>query len=269
MQSMKSVNIAVIILFILGVILAFYILWVRGKAGGVSNTAGIKHLGVIMDGNRRWAKQRGLPSWEGHRQGAVALENTIAYCLAHRIPYLTVYAFSIENLKRSKEELDYLFNVLAYELNNKNLEKFKRQQVQISVIGDRSLFPSSLISLIDKAQEYTKDGAKLFLTILFCYGGKQELVRGVQKIVDKVRSGEISPDSIDEHTLHDNLWCSNLPELDLVIRTGGDKRLSNFLLFLLSYTELFFLDSYWPEITDQKLDAVIEEFKQRKRNFGA
>ena len=229
---------------------------------------GIQHLGVIMDGNRRWAKQRGLQPWEGHRAGAKSLEQTIDFCITRKIPYLTVYAFSIENFKRSAQELHFLFDILAKELADEGIDRYSKKGVKIKFMGDQDLFPTQLLEIIERAQERTAANEKLQLNILFCYGGRQEIISAVKNIAQKIKRGIILPEEIDDDTFSRCLWTAHIPPPDLVIRAGKEKRLSNFLLYSLAYAELYFLDCYWPDVDQNILQSVIDEFKVRKRSFG-
>lgn len=229
---------------------------------------GITHLGVIMDGNRRWAKARGLPPWEGHRAGAKSLVKTIDFCLSRKIPYVTVYAFSIENFQRSKQELNFLFEVLAQEMAGEGLESCHQKGVKIKFIGDRAIFPVQVQGIIEQAQQRTEKNALLHLNILFCYGGRQEILSGVKNIVKKIQRGELTEDEITDETFMQCLWMKDCPEPDLVVRSGGDQRLSNFLLYTLAYSELRFIDCYWPDVDEQVLQDVVDDFKASKRNFG-
>ena len=233
-----------------------------------NDNAGIQHLGLIMDGNRRWAKERGLQPWEGHRAGAKSLEQTIDFCIERKISHLTVYAFSIENFKRSEEELSFLFNVLAQEIADEALDRYAQKGVKIKFIGDRDFFPLHLIEIIDNAQHKTIENEKLQLNILFCYGGRHEIISGVKNMVNQVQQGTISPEEINDETFSQCLWTAGIPAPDLVIRAGKEKRLSNFLLYALAYAELYFTDCYWPDINQKHLQKIISEFKSRKRNFG-
>jgi undecaprenyl diphosphate synthase len=230
--------------------------------------AGIQHLGIIMDGNRRWARKRGFAPWLGHRQGADPVKTTIKFCLEHKIPYLTLYAFSLENFKRSPQELDFLFNVLAQELVSKELGALFERGVRVRFVGDRSYFPAQLVKLIDEVEEKTKEGKKLTLIILFCYGGRQEIVHAVRTLAQAVKKGDLTPEQITPDLFEEYLWTGRVPAPDLIIRTGGMKRLSNFLSYQSAYSELYFLDCYWPEITEQHLNDALREYHQRLRSFG-
>lgn len=227
----------------------------------------MRHLALIMDGNRRWAKKRGLLSWRGHGKGADTVKQVIEFCLQKGIPYLSLYVFSIENFKRSPEELSFLFDLLATEAE-KNLEGFVRSGVRIRFVGDRSLFPASLLPVVERLEKATQHLDKVHVSLLFCYGGQQEIVSGIKSVVRKVQAGLLTEDQISEDLFKDFLWTSGIPEPDLIIRTGGHHRLSNFLLYQSAYSELYFLDCMWPELENKHLESVLDQFKQRQRNFG-
>jgi undecaprenyl diphosphate synthase len=228
----------------------------------------VRHLGIIMDGNRRWARARGLPPWIGHRKGVEPLKATVAFCLKHKIPYLTVYAFSLENFKRPPQELDYLFNTLAQELESSELQELFKEGVQVRFIGDRSLFPTQVIKTINNVEDKTKSGHNLVLNILFCYGGQQELVSAAKALAYAVYEGKIKPEDITQDLLEEKLWLGKISPPDLIIRTGGMQRLSNFLAYQSAYSELYFLDCHWPEVTAKHLKKALDEFERRKRTFG-
>ncbi len=226
-----------------------------------------KHIAIIMDGNRRWAKERNLEVWQGHKQGAETLKKIAKYANKVGIKYLTVYAFSTENWKRTKEEVGALMMLLqkyvADFLNDKELENIK-----INVLGDISKLDSSLQSSINKALERTKDYTGLTLNVAFNYGGRDEITKAVQKIATKIQNKEINIEDINEELISNNLYTAGQPDPDLLIRPGGEKRISNYLLWQLAYTEFLFLDKYWPDFSEQDLDEAIELFGKRNRKFG-
>jgi undecaprenyl diphosphate synthase len=228
----------------------------------------IKHLAMMMDGNRRWAKKQGLAVWLGHRQGVESVKRAMEFCLSKKIPYLSIYTFSLENFKRSEQETSYVFNLLATELENQ-LSLFLENDVCIRFVGDRLLFPQSVIKTINNVEEKTAHCTALTVNALFCYGAQQEIVDGVKEIVRRAKLVEISEYDIRPETFNNYLWMRGIPEPELVIRTGGAQRLSNFLLYQSAYSEFCFLDCLWPELTTQHLDKVMDDFVARKRNFGA
>ncbi len=227
----------------------------------------IKHLAVIMDGNRRWALARGLQAMLGHKEGAKSVEHAIKFCLESGISYLSLYTFSLENLQRSPEEKEYVFDLLVTELAER-LPSFVEQDIQIRFVGNRTLFPSQVLPVCDQVEQATKHCGKLVLNFLFCYGAQQEIVDGIKKLIHKVRSGELSEQEVTEQTFADCLWSAGMPEPDLIIRTGGRQRLSNFLLYQAAYSEFCFLDCLWPDITVNDFKQVLNKFETSTRNFG-
>ena len=227
-----------------------------------------KHIAIIMDGNRRWAKDRELTTRDGHKEGAQTLEDISKFCNKIGIKYLTVYAFSTENWKRSKKEVSALMAILRMRVDAFIKEKDK-QNIRIKVIGDIKGLTKSLQKSIEKAIEITKNNTGLTLNIAFNYGGRQELVRATKIIAEKVKNNEISIEDINEQLISDNLYTAGQPDPDLLIRTSGELRLSNFLPWQLVYTEFLFVDKNWPEFTEQDLDEAIIEYEKRTRKFGA
>ncbi len=211
-----------------------------------------------MDGNRRWAKSHGLQPWLGHKEGAQTLKETIKFCIESKIPYLSVYTLSLENLKRPQEELNFLFGVLAKQLASSELDSLKKYGVKVQFIGDSNYYPQELKTLIDKVEQETASGKNLTLSCLFCYGGRQELVAMAQSIATKIEQGKFTTQDINEETIKNELWTHTLPDADLIIRTGFVKRLSNFLPFQSAYSELYFIDKHWPEITRDDLVQAVD-----------
>lgn len=228
----------------------------------------LKHLGVIMDGNRRWAKKNGLKPWLGHRKGVEPVRETVRFCLANNIPFLTLYVFSLENLQRPQEELSYLFDVLATEIASKELHDLCKNGVRVNFIGDREKFPVQLHDVIQDLEQKTINGAALTLNLLFCYGGQQEIISGIKAFAHDYKNGTTTLEELTPQTFKNYLWSNNSPAPELVIRTGGDHRLSNFLLFQAAYSELYFLDCYWPEIEQTDLADAVRYYIGCKRNFG-
>lgn len=229
----------------------------------------VKHLACIMDGNRRWAKEQGALAWDGHREGVKAVERVIDFCLDQKIPYLSLYTFSLENFKRPKAELHFLFSVLLQSLKKRIISDMVAKGVCISFVGDRTLFPQSTLSVIEEIESACASGTKLHVQLLFCYGGRQEIVQGVRSALKKIDAGELAVDTLDEETFESLLWNGGIPNPDIIIRTGGARRLSNFLLFQAAYSELFFLDCYWPALHAEQLQNVMNSYNERQRNFGA
>lgn len=227
-----------------------------------------KHIAIIMDGNRRWAKERDLETRLGHKEGAETLKKIAKYANKIGIKYLTVYAFSTENWKRTKEEVGALMGLLQMYvndfLNDKELENIK-----INILGDVSRLEQGLQKSIQKAIDRTKDYTGMTLNVAFNYGGRDEITKAVQKIATKVQNNEIAIQDIDEQYVSENLYTKGQLEPDLLIRTGGEQRVSNFLLWQLAYTEFLFVDKYWPDFSRADLDEAIKVFETRNRKFGA
>ena len=225
------------------------------------------HIAIIMDGNRRWAKERGLNVSEGHKKGAETLENIANYCNNIGIKYLTVYAFSTENWKRSKEEVGALMNLLRFYLD-KFSKKADTQNMRIKVLGNIEVLEESLQKSINKAIERTKDNTGLTLNIALNYGGRDEITLAMKKIAEKVKQGIINPEDITESTIEQNLYTAGQPDPDLLIRTSGEIRTSNFLPWQLVYSEFCFKEKYWPDFNNEDIDEAIEIYQKRNRKFG-
>jgi len=224
-----------------------------------------------MDGNRRWAKKQGLAVFLGHKEGVKAVQVAADFCLSNNVKHLSLYAFSIENFKRSKIELDYLFNLITQELKN-YLDKFIEKKIKISFIGDKNLFPEQVKPEIELVENKTKNLSSLSLNFLFCYGGQQEILSSVNTSINKLLKNKninnLDNLNITKEDLVNNLWLKNTPDPDLIFRTGGQKRLSNYLLFQSAYSELYFSDVLWPEIKDQDFKLALDDFNSRNRRFG-
>lgn len=229
---------------------------------------GIKHLGIIMDGNRRWAKSHGYKPWIGHKKGVEPVRTTLEFCIKNQIPYLTLYVFSLENFNRPQQELAYLFDVLAQQIADQELDKLFKEGIKVRFIGERSLFPEKLKTLIEDIETKTQHGTKLNVNLLFCYGGQQEIVAACKKLAQKCAQGILMPEEITPELFADSLWSAPVPPPDLIIRTAGDQRLSNFLTWSAAYSELTFLPCFWPEITQEMLIKTVNNFYNRKRTFG-
>jgi undecaprenyl diphosphate synthase len=228
----------------------------------------MQHLACIMDGNRRWAREHKLEAFLGHKSGSRAIERVIEFCLKQKIRYLSLFTFSIENFKRSQEECSYLFTLLSSQIE-KNIPKFIANDIRVSFIGDRSLFPEVVRPSIEQVETQTSHCNTLSINFLFCYGARQEIVGSLKTLIRKIQAGLISEDQISEETISAHLWTAGVPEPDLVVRTGGAVRLSNFLLYQAAYSEFYFLDCYWPDINETHLQSALEYFHASKRNFGS
>ncbi len=225
----------------------------------------LKHLAIVMDGNGRWAKQNKLPRSAGHYKGVEVLRNITIYANKLGIKCLTVYAFSTENWKRSLDEVNYIMS-LPKIFFSKYIKELMDNNVRIMIIGDRDRVPKETMNVIDEAIEETKNNSGLILNFAFNYGGRDEIVKAAKKYAVDYASGKVSDLSEDEFS--DYLYTKDLPEVDLLIRTGGEKRLSNFLLWQLAYAEFIVIDTLWPDFDNNCLDSCIEEYNHRKRNFG-
>jgi undecaprenyl diphosphate synthase len=228
----------------------------------------MKHLACIMDGNRRWAKQQGWLPWFGHKEGVEAAKCAIEFCLENNISYLSLYTFSTENFKRPKEEISYLFETIFTQALEAFAPMCHQEQIRVKFIGDRSVFPEKFKPELEKFEDATKQYSRLTLNVLFCYGAQQEMVSGVKKIIAAVQTGDLDPNTISEATISQHLWTNGTPPPDLIIRTGGVKRLSNFLLYQAAYSEFYFLDCMWPEMKKEDFKAAVTYFNECQRNFG-
>lgn len=230
-----------------------------------------KHVAVIMDGNGRWAKKNNVPRLTGHNQGMLAMKEIIKRSDVLGIKYLTVYAFSTENWKRSNEEVGGIFKLLVKFVGSE-LKELNERNVRVRILGDYSVIPKDAIASIEKALETTKDNDGLQFSICLNYGSRQEIVRAAQKIAKRVELGEIKAEDITMDMISDNLYTGlesdNIPDPDLVIRTSGEERISNFLLWQSAYSEYYFSEALWPDFTPDEYERVINEFTTRERRFG-
>ena len=226
-----------------------------------------QHIAIIMDGNRRWARERGLDPRIGHKEGAETLERIATFANEIGLKYMTVYAFSTENWKRTKEEVGALMKLLELYLD-KFLNRESLRNIRIRLLGDVEGLNPSLRDRIYRIVEKSKNNTGLTLNIAFNYGGRDEIVRAVRKISEKVKNNEINIDEIDENMVSNNLYTQGEPEPDLLIRPGGEVRISNFLLWQLAYTEFLFVDKYWPDFSRKDLLEAIYTYEKRNRKFG-
>jgi undecaprenyl diphosphate synthase len=226
-----------------------------------------QHIAIIMDGNRRWAREKGLETREGHKAGADNLERIAKYCNEVGVKYLTVYAFSTENWKRSKDEVSALMLLLKNYLKkfSKNANK---ENIRIKVLGDISILEEGLRKSINEAIERTKNSTGLTLNIAFNYGGRDEITKAMKKIAQKVINKEIGIEDINEELISKNLYTENQPDPDLLIRPGGELRTSNFLPWQLVYSEFYFADKYWPDFNNDDMLEAIRTYDKRNRKFG-
>lgn len=228
----------------------------------------LKHIAIIMDGNRRWAKEKNLPSAFGHKKGVDSLKATMRACDDFGIKYLTVYAFSTENWNRKKEEVDFLMNLLGETIKNE-LKEMHENGVVINFIGDLTKLSTKLQGILSHAVDVTKNNTSVHLQIAFNYGSRDEIVHAVKNISQKVKSGELKLEDITEDTISKNLYTKEIPDPDLLIRTGGEIRVSNYLLWQIAYSEFLVIKKYWPEFDKQTLADAVIEFKSRQRRYGA
>lgn len=223
----------------------------------------ITHLACVMDGNRRWAKNQGQPSWYGHRAGAQTVKVAIDFCLQYKISYLSLYTFSLENFKRSQLEQSYLFDLVVQQAE-KYVADFIAQDVAMKFIGDLSLFPQSVQQVCARVEQQTAQGKKLQVNFLFGYGARQEIFAAAQIFAQKIAAGSTATQADFEKSL----WTAGIPDPDLIIRTGGVQRLSNFLLYQSAYTEIRFLDILWPDLTAELILASVVSGVQAQKNIG-
>lgn len=225
------------------------------------------HVAIIMDGNGRWARARRLPRIAGHKQGAEAVRSTVRSCSDLGISYLTIYAFSSENWKRPATEVDDLMGLLRLFIR-RELANLGREGVRIRFIGNRSRLDSDINCLIVEAEESTKDNAGLIFTVALNYGGRQEILAAVRNFAEDVRIGNHEPGDISEQLFESYLQSQDLPDPDLLIRTSGEQRLSNFLLWQSAYTEFLFTSILWPDFKREHLEQAIQEYQRRERRYG-
>ena len=226
------------------------------------------HIAIIMDGNGRWAKRRFMPRALGHREGAEAVRRTVTACAELGIPHLTLFAFSSENWKRPAEEVDDLMWLLRSYLQ-REVDELNRQSVRIRFIGERNGLAPDLIKLIENAETQTGHNERLIFTIAVNYGGQYDIVAAARSLATDVAAGRLQPEQISQELFASRLATSNLPDPDLIIRTSGEQRLSNFMLWQAAYSELVFMDVMWPDFNKQSLEEAIVLFNQRERRFGA
>ncbi len=231
-----------------------------------------EHIAIILDGNRRWASEKDLAPWLGHRKGAEKVEQLLEWCLKLNVKSITLYAFSTENFRRPRDEVDEIMRIAGEKLQKiLKDERIHRNRVCVKVIGRLNMVPEHLRKLIEEVEEATKNYNEHFLNIAFAYGGRAEIVDAAREIADKVRKRELNPEDVDESLFEKFLYTSHMPKQDpdLIIRTSGEERLSGFLLWQSAYSELCFLDVYWPDFRLIDLLRAVRTFQNRKRRFGA
>jgi undecaprenyl diphosphate synthase len=222
-----------------------------------------QHIGISMDGNRRWAKAKGLPAIEGHRVGAETFKKIGQHCLDTGIKYLTVFSFSTENWDRPKKEVEFLFNLCKTFIRNE-IDDLHKKNVRFNIFGRLAGLPNALQEEISRAMEITKENTRAVFSMALNYGGRPEIVDAVKKII----AAGVKPEQVTEEVISQNLYSPFIPDPDLIIRTSGELRTSGFLLWESAYSELYFTKKYWPDFSEQDLDEAIEEYGRRQRRFG-
>ena len=226
-----------------------------------------KHIAIIMDGNGRWAKSRSLPRSSGHQKGVKSVRTVVKHCAKIGVNTLTLFAFSSENMNRPNEEVGLLFKLFLTVLKNET-KKLKDNNIRLDIIGDLSVFPPEIQNLAEEAQQQLQNNTGLNLVIAANYGGQWDIAETTKKIATKVAKGEINPESIDNKVFGVHTSLAQYPRVDLLIRTSGEVRISNFLLWDIAYSELYFCDTLWPDFDANKLDLAINNFHSRDRRFG-
>lgn len=229
-----------------------------------------KHIGIIMDGNGRWAKKRGLPRTSGHAVGAKTFERIVEYAGNIGVEVVTVYAFSTENWKRPQEEVDAIMQLFREYLREAEERQAENEEkgIKLCFLGDRKGIPEDILSLMDQIENGTQYETKVILNLAINYGGRHEITQGVKAIARKVKNGEIAIDDIDEDLISNSLYTAGSPDPDLIIRPSGEYRLSNFLTWQSAYSEFWFSDVLWPDFTEENLVEALREFEKRNRRFG-
>lgn len=233
----------------------------------IVKSTNLQHIAIIMDGNRRWAKSKLLPSAAGHKKGVEALRATLKACSEFNVKYLTVYAFSTENWNRQKEEVDFLMSLLAKTIVNE-VPEFIKNNIRLRFIGDIDSLNNEIKDVIKYGEKETEQNTGVNLQIAFNYGARMELTNAVKKIAEKIQNGELKSEDITEEIISKNLFTANIPDPDLLIRTGGEKRISNYLLWQCAYTEIYVTETFWPEFNKEYLAEAILDFNNRQRRFG-
>lgn len=229
--------------------------------------SGLQHIAFIMDGNRRWAKQQNMPTAVGHKKGVSSLKKVVKLANEWNIKYITVYAFSTENWKRSEEEVSFLMNLLYKTLQNE-IEEMLKENVKIRIIGDLEPLDKKLRQILENSMEKSSENTGVNLQIAINYGARHEIVQAVQKIAQKIENNELKSQEITENTIEENLYTAGIPAPDLLVRTGGESRISNYLLWQIAYSEILITEKYWPEYNKEEFAKNIKEFASRSRRFG-
>ena len=238
----------------------------QGKMKNV-NANKPNHVAIIMDGNGRWAKQQHQPRFMGHRAGVKAVEAIVKHCIELDVKVLSLFAFSSENWRRPSKEVSLLMELFNLALRQQ-VKRLHKNNIRLRIIGDLTKFSSSLQNKIEESQLLTENNTGLTLNIAANYGGRWDVVQAVQTIAKKVKAGEVDADAISEQMISDSLATAILPEPDLFIRTGGEQRVSNFLLWQMAYTEFFFTNTLWPDFSHNELESILLKFSKVNRNYG-
>ncbi len=225
------------------------------------------HIAFIMDGNGRWAKKQGKPRTYGHYAGAYKIEDVVKWCANRGVKYTTFYAFSTENWKRPMEEVNFIFGLLENKIHE-FYERMDVEGVRLRFIGRIDKLPSSLKEKCLEYEEKTKDNSRIQVIMAFNYGGRNEITDGIKKLIEDIKNGNITTDNLDENGFRNYLYAPDVPDPDLVIRTSGEMRISNFLIWQIAYSELYFSKLLWPEFTEEELQKAIDEYSKRDRRFG-
>lgn len=226
-----------------------------------------QHVAIIMDGNGRWARQQSLSRLEGHKRGSEVAREIVTTACRVGISYLTLYAFSSENWRRDPNEVSGLMTLLKHYIESE-AEEFHKEGVKLKVIGERDLLPNTILNLIEEVEELTKKNKTITLQMAISYGSRAEILHAVQKIGQKIRDRRLDSDKITEQIFEDHLYTSGIPDPDLLIRTSGEQRISNYLLWQLAYTELIFVDKFWPDFTSEDFMETLMTYQNRERRFG-
>ena len=222
------------------------------------------HVGIIMDGNRRWAKAKGLPTLEGHRRGYDKVKKVGRWCKDRGVKILTVWAFSTENWKRSEKEVNYLMNLLKFALSKGEIDQLHKDGIKVQIIGQKERLSESMQELIKEAEERTKDNKEGILNLAISYGGRADILEAIKKIINKnTPAGQVTEEIMDQ-----NLWTAGMPDPDLIIRTSGELRTSGFLTWQSAYSELYFCQNHWPDFSEKDLDEAFADYARRQRRFG-
>ncbi|MGD0805107.1 MAG: polyprenyl diphosphate synthase [Candidatus Bathyarchaeia archaeon] len=251
--------------------LGVYKIYGRWLKSQVKSSEMPRHIGIILDGNRRWARGQNMDPWEGHWAGGEHVKAFLEWCINLNISTVTLYAFSTENFKRSEKEVEELMKVYEKALRDVLAsDVVNKYQVRVTAIGRRNLLPENIQKLIAEVEQQTKGYDKFYLSIALAYGGRAEIVDATRELAELVKEGKLKPEEIDEELIEKHLYTKDLPqqEPDLIIRTGNESRLSNFLLWQAAYSELFIVDVYWPEFREIDLQRVIRNYQLRNRRYG-